>query len=167
MATITTTIDRREYREVAGYMAATMKGVASVTVRPQRVLVRALQHGELALAYDNDHLVGWLLSEPYDSSIQELGMAYIEPNYRNQGILGDMINQLITHRPTTFAITYEPRLVSYLVRRWGFQETTILNIVCLTRCHLIFRRIRSLRSVVRHVGSSKPRFLVRNSHDSQ
>lgn len=141
-----------------------MHEVPSITPRPKQQLISLLNTGDIALAFNNEELIGWLVALPYSKRVQELGMAYILPEYRNSGLLVRLISKLIDKRPVSLAVTYEERLAGLLVERWSFAPTSLSKLTSISRGKFISSRLRSARTaraVVSHVSKTKPIYLMR------
>lgn len=165
MVTITTAAPPDEYVAIARTMHKVMREVASITPRPQRQIVALLHAQNVALAFDNSNLVGWLVAIPYTAQVQELGMGYVAPEYRNQGILSRMIDTLIKNRSVSLAATYERRLADLLIHRWAFTESSLSECLRVSQGRFITVRLRSLatiKAVISHRSQSKPIYLIRN-----
>lgn len=145
-------------------MHKTARRVAALTPRPQKELLALLRSGRVALAFDDQKLVGWLVAVPYLRTAQELGMGYVDPAYRKQGVLGQMIDLVVGRRQVSIAVVYEPKLARMLVDRHHFWPSSLLQCIILTRGLFLKSRLRSLiaiKIVFSHMAHRKPIFLVR------
>lgn len=163
MVTISSRIPKSRQEEILSEISRVVHAVPSLTPRPKSELRAALQSRNLAVALDRDEVVGWLLATPFSSKVQELGMAYIEPAYRDAGILKRLIDELIDRRSISVAVTYETRLQASLMKHWGFEPSSLRECVRLSKGKFLLHRLTSLRSlsaIVRHTIKKKPMYLV-------
>ena len=166
MARITTNPDGHLYEEIADTIVSVCGATPSLTPRTRRSVLASLRRGDISLAYEEDQLIGWLLATPYTSDAQELGMAYVYPEFRGMGILSRLIEPLIDKRPVTIAATYELRLAEMLQTQWSFRQSSLREFSRKTRGAFVLERLRTpamLYAVVRHVSTSKPTYLIRES----
>lgn len=164
MVTVTTNVASDQCGVIADTMFAAAKQVPSLTPRTYRQLLKSLHSGNIAVAFDGDKLIGWLMATPYIQDIQELGMAFVLPGYRHQGILKHMIACLIDKRPMTLVVTYETKIATMLVSHWQFQPSSLVRFAYLTRSQFIVGRLSSLTSiktVLSHMAKAKPIYLER------
>lgn len=164
MVTITTSIPSQQHKSVTNTILATARQVPSLTPRTSRQLIKSLRSGNLALAFKGGKLIGWLLATPYPYKVQELGMAFVLPEYRNQGTLKRMISFLVDKRPVTLAVTYEPKIATMLADNWQFRPSSFAQFIFFTRAGFIVDRVRSpnsIRAVVSHMATARPIYLER------
>lgn len=168
MVTVTTNSLAHERQALVNNIREIMRDVTSITPRDEKQLLTLLDSNDIALAFDNTKLVGWVVAVPYSSNVQELGMAYTLPEYRKQGIFVQMIDLLINKRPVSIAITYENQLVEQLARNWKFEPSSLLKFVTLTNGKFIADRLRSIqtiKTILTHVSHAKPVYLIRNKYE--
>lgn len=168
MVTVTTHPPLHTHANLAADMCETMQTVPSITPRSKQAIISLLKAGNIALAFDGDTLVGWLVAMPYSSRVQELGMAYIKPEYRGRGILNRMIKPLIDRHTISLAVTYELRLANLLIDRWGFAPSSLAHFAYCSRGLFILSRLRSvraIRAVTSHITTRKPIYLVRSDDE--
>lgn len=163
MVTVRSRTPKKKQEEILSEISRVIRVVPSLTPRSESELRAALRSHNLAIALDHDVVVGWLLATPFNSKVQELGMAYIEPAYRDDGILKRLIDELIDRRPVSVAVTYETRLQTSLMKHWGFEPSSLRECVVLSNGKFLLYRLtsfRSLRAIMRHTAKKKPIYLV-------
>lgn len=147
MVTITSDIPKSKHDEIVLEIQSIVLATPSLTPRPEQELRAALRSHHMAIALDRGKIVGWLLSTPYNSETHELGMAYIEPIYRNTGMLRRLINELIGGRPVTIAVTYEMVLKKSLMKHWSFKASSLREFIFVSKGRFLLNRLTSARSV--------------------
>ncbi len=165
MVTVTTDIPSITHSATINTIMRITKQTPSITPRTKKQLHAALKNNHVALAFDGDRLVGWLVGTSYSNSIQEIGMAYILPKYRDHGIINQLIAPLVVKHNTNLAVTYETYLVELLVKKWSFRHSSLFEFNKRTGFAFLYSRISSLpalSSAVRHIMKSKPTYLISN-----
>lgn len=164
MVTVATNIPVEKYDEIIDKVQSVTLATPSLTPRTRYELLKALKTNSLAVAFDDNNVIGWLIATPYSSTTQEIGMAYILPSYRNSGMLHRMIAELINKCPVTIAVTYESRLKRSLVNQWGFELSSLYELVRVSRGHFLvnrFKSIRSIAAVFAHATHKRPLYLIK------
>lgn len=170
MVVVTTDVPSANHTMIASEISRLLRGVDSVTPRPTHHILHSLARGDVALAFDHDKLVGWLIATRHSDSTQELGMAYVLPAYRRRGIVTLLIESLVHKRRTTLAATYEPYLVRTLIEKWGFRSSSLREFNFMTKNRFLLSRIRTpstLAAVFRHIRQRPPIYLIRQSDDTE
>lgn len=163
MVTVTSHIPKSRHDEVVLEIQRVVLATPSLTPRPEQELRAALRSYHLAVAQDKGKIIGWLLSTPYSSATQELGMAYIMPTHRSTGLLQCLIDELIERRPISIAVTYEMALKKSLMKHWGFEPSTLREFIFVSKGRFLLNRLTSVRSVgavISHTSKKKPLYLI-------
>ncbi len=167
MVTVTTSFSEVQREEILKKIELTLTLESEITRRPQKNLLRLFESHSVACAFDNKTLVGWLVAVPLTSNCQELAMAYVIPEYRRQGVLSKLIDQLIERQRVSVIVTFHPHLAHFLQRQYNFRVATLRAVTVMTRGRFITTRLesfRSVRQVVRHLSQKKPIYLL---HEGQ
>lgn len=170
MVTVESELPTSRHQDLSKSIAVMMKTIESITPRTKKQIAAALKNNDMALAFDDTKLVGWLIATPYSDHVQEIGMAYIIPKYRRQRITHQLIQQLINRRTITLVVTYTPHLEKMLVDTWHFRTSSLREFSRLTKTRFILGRLGSVSSVIavaRHLRSQSPYYLVRINRDEQ
>ena len=83
------------HRALAEEIRSIARTHPEVSERSARRLVRALEHGRLAIATDDSRVVGWFLSEGSGFAPHELGYLFVEPRLRTGEVFGRMLALLL------------------------------------------------------------------------
>ena len=164
MVVITDKIKAQMHRKVARKIYETALSTPSLTPRSQYELMSALKRGDIALAFDGDLLIGWVVSTPHTKTCQELGMAFVHPDYRGEGTFIKLMDKLVHKKTVTIAATYEQRLVEILIENWSFKPTTLWCLFIKTKGKFVTARLKSLQKTIavsKHLRTQKPIYLIR------
>lgn len=165
MATVTTSIPVDEQAAIVEAIDAICHHEPQLTPRSKQALVLAIHRGDLAIAKDDkDALIGWLIAESICPGVQELGMAYIMPEWRQTGVRNLLLEALIDDSQDNMAITYNSRIARDLVAAYNFEISTLRVLCTRSRGRILIKRLSSLRSVyavLRHASQQQPIYLIR------
>ena len=112
-----------------------------ITPRSNKTLQDLAKHGHIAVAFDGKKTVGWLIAEPLGVAAEELGMAYVLPDYRRKDILKRLIEVLEDRRKTQVFATYTPEIVTYMETAHGFEKSTLSAVTLATNGRFLTKRL--------------------------
>ena len=138
--------------------------IERILAREQQLTPRSLaklEQSRIAIARDEAKIVGWLVSEPLYGHVNELDAAFVLPDYRRRGILGDLVDALSDPNATYVAALFSPELSRYLCENKGFVETTLMNIIRVSRGKFVTKRLSQSVRVARHLSAQKALYVVR------
>ncbi len=162
MVTVTNTIPLEKQRSVAQFVAKKLAVLPELTPRTETQLLALIESGNLAVAWDNGTIIGWLIATPYTTDVQEIGTAYVEPKYRSRGIINQLVEVLLPRKKYTVAVTYQPRLVTFLTDKYGFRDSSLAECVVMSRGKFVLWRLldkNSRRAVTRHLATEQPHYV--------
>lgn len=166
MVTIKTSFTQDELPVIAEQIFNTTRTVPTLTPRPLGRLKSLMSRGGVAIAMDGDNPVGWLVAAPYSKNIQEIGMAYVDPGYRRQAILEQLLGVTIDQQVTTIAVVYDDWLAQLLIEHYQFGRSSLRQFVLATHGKFVLSRATNLRAavaVVSHVRRRQPIYLLRGN----
>lgn len=122
---------------------------AALTPRSMEVLTRALEDGRLVIGFVDGTLAGWGLKESLGRSVYELGMTYTKPEFRGHPVFDGVTRRLVEPGATYVFATYDPAIVAYMRRRFGFRESSLGEVLWRSRGRFLFKRLdRASRSSI-------------------
>ncbi|MDN4641234.1 hypothetical protein QCD70_13325 [Agreia sp. PsM10] len=150
------------HRALAEEIRSIARTHPEVSERSARRLVRALEHGRLAIATDDSRVVGWLLSEGSGFAPHELGYLFVEPRLRTGEVFDRMLALLLEIESRAVAVTFRPAFAAWLERSYGFERASLGRVVMLSRGTFLFRRLTPARivAVARHTTAASPVYLT-------
>ena len=166
MVTIKSVLPKNRHHEIVSMIREIVLATPSLTPRSETDLLSSLLSNNLAVALDSSQVIGWLLATPYTSTTQELGLAYVLPEFRNRGIFNRMIDELIGHRSVSIAITYDQELYNSIISKWGFRPSSLPEVVIVSRGRFLLNRFKSIKSVgavIAHTTENKPLYLIKRT----
>jgi GNAT superfamily N-acetyltransferase len=146
--------------------AEDLQQIEHILIREQQLTPRrlaTLQQSDIAVARDGDAIVGWLVSEHLGRNVYELGAAFVLPTYRRKGILGRLIDALTRDDATYVAALFSLQLSRYLCEHKNFSETTLMNIVRVSRGKFVTKRLSQSARVAGHLRAQKAVFIIRSA----
>lgn len=164
MVVVTDKIEDQKHDRIAAKIYETALSTPSLTPRSRHELDSALKRGDIALAFDDNSLIGWVVSTPHTKTCQELGMAFVHPDYRGKGIFIKLMDSLVNKHQVTIAATYEQRLAEILIENWDFETTTLTQLFIHSKGRFITSRLKSLQKAIavsKHLHKQKPIYLIR------
>jgi hypothetical protein len=148
--TFTTELDSERANEVLTAIFDVSVATPELTPRSRETLVDALADGRLVMAFVDGELAGWGLREPLGRNLVELGLTYTKPQFRSEPVLRGVAELLVAPGNSCVLATYEPRIIAYMVRRFGFRQCTLGEIVRRSRGRFLFKRFdRASRAAIR------------------
>lgn len=160
---VTTSVRESASGSVIEQIQTLAKDEPSLSLRPLGQLRRALAEGRLAVALNGDRVVGWFLSEQGRCGAPELGFLYVMRGYRDGALFRRMLDLLLTDDLPTVAVTFQPGFAQWAQRTFGFRESTLGEVIWLTRGAFLTRRmtLSRIRAVRAHTSKARPLYLVR------
>jgi len=123
-----------------------------------------LRKSRVTCAYDDGTLVGWLIAEPLRTGVYELGAAYVQPSYRNNGILGRLLDATMESAELYVAAIFNLDLLEYVVKKRQFRTSSLLELIRVSRGRFVTKRFGQGYRVARHVAAGRPHFVIRETH---
>ncbi|QIM17837.1 hypothetical protein G7066_02455 [Leucobacter coleopterorum] len=141
---------------------ALVKTEPSISPRSDRQLRRSLAKGRLVVALDDDRVVGWFLAEGRASGVPELGFLFVVREHRNGELFRSMLDLLLTDDLPAVAVTFQPGFALWAQRTFGFRESSLAEVIWLTRGAFLARRMMParIRAVRAHTSKARPLYLV-------
>ncbi|MEI6850382.1 MAG: GNAT family N-acetyltransferase [Candidatus Saccharibacteria bacterium] len=121
----------------------------------------SLKSNKIAIARDENKIVGWLISEHLCSNVYEIGGAYIHPSYRRQGIFSRLIDELTLKNQTYVVASYSPYIINHFCNNHGYHKSSLLEITSLSRGKFITKRVHSCLRVASHLAKRQAIYIVR------
>lgn len=152
--------------EVAEHICKVLRHTSSLTPRSVAQVKDLLASGNVAVAYDDSEVIGWLIAAPRARSVRELSSVYIVKHFRNHHLLTKMVDRLLDDSQQYIAVVYDRRLADYLIKRYSFRPSSLWEFVRLTRGEFLGDRLNSfskMRAVIMHLRTSSPWYLYKNS----
>ncbi len=136
----------------------------ALTPRSYTRLKKLASLGLVAVAFDSKKVIGWLIAEPLRKNVYELGMAYVHPAYRRSGILKKLIQRLIEKDATQLFATYQPEILSYMMKEHGFSRTTLPGIVLKSKGTFLLKRLSPtiIGKIMRRTAKQKVHYGIRS-----
>ncbi len=122
---------------------------------------KALKSSQIAVARDGDELIGWLISEHLCKNVYEIGGAYINPNYRRQGIFEELTKELINSDCVYLVASYHSYIIRHFLRDRGFRKSSLMEFAKLSNGRFITKRIRTAVRVAHHLSNNSAKYIIR------
>lgn len=117
------------------------------------------------MALDGDRVIGWFLAEQGVSGLPELGFLFVMRGYRDGELFRRMLDLLLAGNLPAVAVTFQPGFARWAQRTFGFRESTLAEVIWLTRGAFLARRMMParIRAVRAHTSEARPLYLVREA----
>ena len=167
MAALTTPrISRSIPAEQHGRVVAEILALAAtdphITARSARSLRRALRDDRLVVAFDDESVAGWFLSEPCGPGVHELGFIFVHPSVRGDAVFIDMLNLALAIDGRAVSVTFRADFAGWLIRSKGFRRVGLGEATRLSRGWFLLRRLAPgrLGTALRRTSSGEAWYLV-------
>lgn len=149
------------------YIYENSKNVPELTPRSLNQLNKLSKIDLICVVKDDEKIVGWVISEPLSNSTFELGLAFVEKPYRGQNLLYKMLAILTKDKESNYVFaTFEPKILNSMCELLGFYETTLSDVVMVSRGKFVSKRISSIkasRKVAAHLKEKKALYGIRRA----
>lgn len=143
--------------------------VAALTPRALSQLKKLSKKQLVAVAKDEGKIIGWIISEPLTKTVFELGLGFVEKTYRGRGLLYEMLSILITDKNKSYVFaTFEPKIIRAMNEKFHFHETSLKQILFISRGKFALKRLTSLsatKRVASHLKNKKPMYGLREAKE--
>ena len=133
-----------------------------ITARSARSLRRALRDDRLIVAFDDEAVVGWFLSEPCGPGVHELGFIFVDPSVRGRAVFIDMLTLALAIDGRAVSVTFRADFAGWLIRSRGFRRVTLGEAARVSRGWFLLRRLAPgrLGTALRRTSSGEAWYLV-------
>jgi hypothetical protein len=152
-------------KDIAQYIHSKSSLEPNLTVRELSTIVSLMGSGGIVAAYDGEVLVGWLVAEPLTKSVKELGMAYVEPKSRDQGVFNRMVQFASKDTNWNYICATYSILVSKKFISNGFEHTSLFNLCLVSRFKFVLKRLKRnvISKIARRVSENEVYFMIKKA----
>lgn len=163
--TVTNKIPHVDSSDVLHAVAAISANSPDLTPRSYATLRELSRQSRVAIATDADTVVGWLIAEPLTETVDEIGMAYVHPEYRKRGLLKQMIPLLLQKNKTQVFATYQPELLQYAITTHGFTRSTFRGVLFASKGTFLKKRLSLtiLTKIVKRTAKQNVQYGIRKA----
>lgn len=161
--TIATALPPKDKAAIIAQIATTVAQTPSLTPRSAKTLTRLSNKHYLSVLLDDGRPVGWVVREPLTKSVHELGMAYIEPAYRDQHFFGRLIDALLDDKHTFIFATYSPAIIAYASKVLGFKKSTLSKLIVISHGRFLIKRLspQIMKLITKRVSKQVVHYAIR------
>jgi len=159
---ISRSIPTAQHDRVVAQILAMAATDEHITARPARSLLRALRDDRLVVAFDDEAVVGWFLSEPCGRGVHELGFIFVDPSARGDAVFIEMLNLALAIEGRAVSVTFRADFARWLIRSKGFRRVTLGEAGRVSRGWFLLRRLAPgrLGTALRRTSSGEAWYLV-------
>jgi hypothetical protein len=140
----------------------------SLTPRSVESLRAAAQAGDLVILKNDNQLVGWGIREELRPGLKEVGLMFINPEFRSAASFILLARELANVRDSLILATYDAALIRQAVIEFGFREASLMQVIIASRGRFVTKRLNSSSraAVAQHTKTAKPLFAIRHRVNS-
>lgn len=160
--TVTTHLPRHRRDDLLAEIERESAASAELTPRSRETLERLAEAGDLVVAFEDGVLAGWGIREPLAPGLKELGMVFVKPQFRSAGVFAPLAHRLVEAGFNYVVATYNPAMVRFVQREFGFVPTTLGHVIRRSRGRFLTKRFdrRSRHSIGRRIARSTPLYAI-------
>lgn len=146
---VTVTLPADNYEAIIASIAKSVAANPDLTPRSLETITMLVTQRRLSVLLDDTIPVGWLASEALTPTVDELGMAYIDPAYRGKHHLDALLRALLHPNKSYIFATYNPDIVAFTIAKHGFSKSSLFAVTKLSKGRFLRKRLnrKAVRSI--------------------